>query len=34
MLIHHARQLRVRVGRLLEQLRAWAEAWALLPASG
>jgi hypothetical protein len=33
-LIHHARQLRVRVGRLLEQLRAWAEAWALLPASG
>ena len=33
-LIHHARQLWVRVGRLLEQLRAWAEAWALLPASG
>ena len=33
-LIHHARQLRVRVGRLLEQLRAWAEAWALLPATG
>jgi len=33
-LIHHARQLRVRVGRLLEQLRAWAEAWELLPATG
>jgi Transposase DDE domain group 1 len=33
-LIHHARQLRVRVGRLLEQLRAWAEAWVLLPATG
>ena len=33
-LIHHARQLWVRVGRLLEQLRAWAEAWALLPATG
>jgi len=33
-LIHHARQLRVRVGRLVEQLREWAEAWRLLPASG
>jgi hypothetical protein len=33
-LVHHARQLRVRVGRLLEQLRAWAEAWVMLPATG
>ncbi len=33
-LVHHARQLRVRVGRLLEQLREWAEAWVLLPATG
>jgi hypothetical protein len=32
-LVHHARQLRVRVGRLLEQLRAWAEAWLLLPSA-
>lgn len=33
-LVHHARQLRVRVGRLAEQLREWAEAWRLLPAGG
>lgn len=33
-LIHHARQLRVRVSRLLEQLREWAETWVLLPATG
>jgi hypothetical protein len=32
-LVHHARQLRVRVGRLLGQLRAWAEAWLLLPSA-
>jgi hypothetical protein len=33
-LVHHARQLRVRVGRLLGQLRDWSEAWRLLPAPG
>lgn len=33
-LIRHARQLRVRVGRLIEQLRDWAEVWRLLPAYG
>jgi hypothetical protein len=27
-------ELRVRVGRLLEQLREWAEAWVLLPSTG
>ena len=33
-LVHHARQPRVRVGWLLEQLQAWAEAWVMLPATG
>jgi len=33
-LIRHARQLRVRVGRLIGQLRDWAEAWRRLPAHG
>jgi hypothetical protein len=32
-LVHHARRLLVRVGRLAEELRAWGEAWALLPMS-
>jgi hypothetical protein len=32
--IHRARQLRVRVGRLVEQLRGWTEALRLFPASG
>jgi hypothetical protein len=31
-LIHHARRLLARVGRRLEELIEWAEAWALLPA--
>lgn len=30
-LVHHARRLLVRVGRLAEELRVWGEAWALLP---
>jgi hypothetical protein len=33
-LVHHARQLRVRVGRLVQELRDWAAAWVLLPATG
>jgi len=30
-LVHHARQLLVRVGRLAGQLAEWMEAWDLLP---
>jgi len=33
-LIHHARRLVARVGRKLAELSEWAEAWALLPATG
>ena len=32
-LVHPARRLLVRVGRWAEELRAWGEAWALLPMS-
>jgi hypothetical protein len=30
-LVHHARQVQLRVSRLAEQLREWLEAWKLLP---
>ena len=33
-LVHHARQIRLKVGRLREQLREWAEGLRLLPATG
>lgn len=30
-LVHHARQIRLRVSRVQQQLREWLEAWKLLP---
>ena len=33
-LVHHARQILLKVGRLREQLREWAEGLRLLPATG
>jgi len=30
-LVYHARQVRLRVRRLAEQLREWLQAWKLLP---
>jgi hypothetical protein len=32
--VHHARQILLKVGRLSEQLREWAEGLRLLPAAG
>lgn len=33
-LVHHARQLRLKIGRLREQVREWLEGLQLLPATG